>query len=161
LNSATAKLHGALKLSFPFALQLAQFSTKNNKNNMKKLMMICGLMLGIAGFANAQQGGGQGRMMMKPEERVKQLDEKLKLSDDQKTKLTTVFTEQAETMKKMREEMQGGDRDAMREKMQKMRTDNDAKVTAVLTDDQKKTYEAWQKEQRAEMEKRRQGGGNN
>lgn len=123
--------------------------------------MICGLMLGIAGFANAQQGGGQGRMTMKPEERVKQLDEKLKLSDDQKTKLTTVFTEQAETMKKMREEMQGGDRDAMREKMQKMRADNDAKVTAVLTDDQKKTYETWQKEQRAEMEKRRQGGGNN
>ncbi|MNK29962.1 hypothetical protein D3C87_483680 [compost metagenome] len=128
---------------------------------MKKLLMICGLMLGIAGFANAQQGGGQGRMMMKPEERVKQLDEKLKLSDDQKTKLTTVFTEQAEAMKKFREEMQGGDRDAMREKMQKMRAENDAKVTAVLTDDQKKTYEAWQKEQRAEMEKRRQGGGNN
>lgn len=127
--------------------------------------MICGLMLGIAGFANAQQGGGQGggqgRMMMKPEDRVKQLDEKLKLSDDQKTKLTAVFTEQVEAMKKFREEMQGGDRDAMREKMQKMRADNDAKVTAVLTDDQKKTYEAWQKEQRAEMEKRRQGGGNN
>jgi len=125
--------------------------------------MICGLMLGIAGFAQAQQGGGQGRggMMMKPEERVKQLDEKLKLSDDQKTKLTTVFTEQAEAMKKMREEMQGADRDAMREKMQKFRSDNDTKVSAVLTDDQKKTYEAWQKEQRAEMQKRMQGGGNN
>jgi len=129
---------------------------------MKKLMMICGLMLGIAGFANAQQqGGGQGRMMMKPEDRVKQLDEKLKLSDDQKTKLTAVYTEQAETMKKMREEMKDGDRDAMREKMQKMRADTDAKVTAVLTDDQKKTYQDWQKEQ---MEKRKQGGqggGNN
>ena len=125
--------------------------------------MICGLMLGIAGFAQAQQGVGQGRggMMMKPEERVKQLDEKLKLSDDQKTKLTTVFTEQAEAMKKMREEMQGADRDAMREKMQKFRADNDTKVSAVLTDDQKKTYEAWQKEQRAEMQKRMQGGGNN
>jgi hypothetical protein len=134
---------------------------------MKKLMMICGLILGIAGFANAQQQGGgrgQGRMMMKPEDRVKQLDEKLKLSDDQKTKLTAVFTEQAESMKKMRDEMQNGDRDAMREKMQKMRADNDAKVTAVLTEDQKKTYEAWQKEQRAEMQKRMQGGqggGNN
>ncbi|NTE00594.1 hypothetical protein G6M26_23885 [Agrobacterium tumefaciens] len=129
---------------------------------MKKLLMICGLMLGIAGFAQAQQGGGQGRggMMMKPEERVRQLDEKLKLSDDQKTKLTTVFTEQAEAMKKMREEMQGADRDAMREKMQKFRADNDTKVSAVLTDDQKKTYEAWQKEQRAEMQKRMQGGNN-
>lgn len=124
--------------------------------------MICGLMLGIAGFTQAQQGGGQGRggMMMKPEERVKQLDEKLKLSDDQKTKLTTVFTEQAEAMKKMREDMQGADRDAMREKMQKFRADNDTKVSAVLTDDQKKTYEAWQKEQRAEMQKRMQGGSN-
>jgi len=151
-------------LNFHFLLHSNKLNLdqKQQKNNMKKLMMICGLMLGIAGFANAQQGGGQGRMMMKPEERVKLLDEKLKLSDDQKTKLTTVFTEQAETMKKMREEMQGGgDRDAMREKIQKMRADNDAKVIAVLTDDQKKTYEAWQKEQRAEMEKRRQGGGNN
>jgi TolA-binding protein len=126
---------------------------------MKKLLMICGLMLGIAGFAQAQQGGGRG-MMMKPEERVKLLDEKLKLSDDQKTKLTTVFTEQAEDMKKMREEMQGADRDAMREKMQKFRTENDTKVSAVLNDDQKKTYEAWQKEQRAEMQKRMQGGSN-
>jgi len=127
---------------------------------MKKLLMICGLMLGIAGFAQAQQGGGRG-MMMKPEERVKQLDEKLKLSDDQKTKLVAVFTEQAESMKKMREEMQGGDRDAMREKIQKFRADGDAKVSAVLNDDQKKTYEVWQKEQRAEMQKRMQGGGSN
>jgi len=127
---------------------------------MKKLMMICGLMLGIAGFAQAQQGGGRG-MMMKPEERVKQLDEKLKLSDDQKTKLTSVFTEQAESMKKMREEMQGGDRDAMREKIQKFRADGDAKVSGVLNDEQKKTYEAWQKEQRAEMQKRMQGGSSN
>lgn len=125
-------------------------------------MMICGLMLGIAGFANAQQGqggGGRGGMMMKPEDRVKQLDGKLKLSDEQKTKLTAVFTEQQESMKKMRDEMQGGDRDAMREKMQKMRADNDAKVSAVLTEDQKKTYETWQKEEREAMQKRMQGGG--
>ncbi len=127
---------------------------------MKKLMMICGLMLGIAGFAQAQQGGGRG-MMMKPEERVKQLDEKLKLSDDQKTKLTAVFTEQSEAMKKMREEAQGGDREAMREKIKKFRAENDVKVAAVLNDEQKKTYEAWQKEQRAEMQKRMQGGSSN
>jgi len=134
---------------------------------MKKLMMICALLFSVITYANAQQqGGGPGRggMMMKPEDRVKQLDEKLKLSDDQKTKLTVVFTEQAEAMKKMRDEMQGGDRDAMREKMQKMRTDNDVKVNAVLTEDQKKAYKTWQDEQRAEMQKRmqdRQGGGNN
>ena len=61
----------------------------------------------------------------------------------------------------MREEMQGGDRDAMREKIQKFRADGDAKVSAVLNEEQKKTYEAWQKEQRAEMQKRMQGGNGN
>ncbi|MCX2575464.1 hypothetical protein [Pedobacter sandarakinus] len=133
---------------------------------MKKLMMICALLFSVVTFANAQQGGGPGRggMMMKPEDRVKQMDEKLKLSDDQKTKLTAVFTEQADAMKKMREENQGGDRDAMREKMQKFRTDGETKISALLTEDQKKMYKTWQDEQRAEMQKRmqeRQGGGNN
>jgi len=65
-------------------------------------------------------------------------------------------------MKKMREEAQGGDRDAMREKMQKFRADGDVKVNAVLTEDQKKLYKTWQDEQRAEMQKRMQErGGNN
>lgn len=135
---------------------------------MKKLMMICGLLFGMVAFAQAQpgqgrQGGGPGgRMGMNPEARVKQLDEKLKLSDDQKTKLTAIFTEQADAQKKMREEAQGGgDRQAMMEKMQKMRTELETKVSGVLTDDQKKTYKAMLDEQKAEMEKRmkeRQGG---
>ena len=129
---------------------------------MKKLMMICALLFSVVTYANAQQGGGRGGMMMKPEDRVKQLDEKLKLNDEQKTKLTAVFTEQAESMKKMREEAQGGDRDAMREKMQKFRAEGDLKVNAVLTEDQKKLYKTWQDEQRAEMQKRMQErGGNN
>jgi len=125
-------------------------------------MMICALLFSVITYANAQQGGGRGGMMMKPEDRVKQLDEKLKLSDEQKTKLNTLFTEQAEAMKKMREEGQSGDRDAMREKMMKFRAENDTKVNALLTEDQKKTYKTWQEEQRAEMQKRMENrGGNN
>ncbi|MDQ8003262.1 MAG: Spy/CpxP family protein refolding chaperone [Pedobacter sp.] len=132
---------------------------------MKKLMMIYGLLFGMVAFAQAQpgqgrQGGGPGgRMMMSPENRVKQLDEKLKLSDDQKTKLTTIFTEQADAQKKMREERSeaqagGGDRQAMMEKMQKMRAELETKVNGVLNDEQKKTYKAMLDEQKAEMEKR-------
>lgn len=117
---------------------------------MKKLMMICGLLFGMVAFAQAQQG----RMGMNPEERVKQLDEKLKLSDEQKTKLTAIFTEQADAQKKMREENQGGDRQAMMEKMQKSRAELETKVTAVLNDEQKKTYKAMLDEQKAEMDKR-------
>jgi protein CpxP len=139
--------------------------------NMKKVLIICGLLFSVVTFANAQQGGqggqgGQRRGPMAPEDRVKQLDEKVKLTDDQKTKATAVYTEAAATQKKMREEMQGGgggDMTAMREKMQKMQADVDAKVTALLTEDQKKTYKAWQDEMKAAREKamkeRQQGGG--
>lgn len=131
---------------------------------MKKLVMICGLLFSVVTFAQAQQGG-QRRMMATPEERVKQLDEKVKLTDDQKTKATAVYTEALEAQKKMREEMQGGggDRQAMMEKMQKMTAETDSKINAFLTEDQKKAYKAWQDEVKAAREKmmkeRQQGGG--
>ncbi len=126
---------------------------------MKKLMMICGLLFGMVTFAQAQQpgsrqaGGPSGRMMS-PEAKVKQLDEKLKLSDEQKTKITTLFTEQAEAQKKMREESQTGDRAVVREKMQALRADNEKKLNAILSADQQTAYKAFQEEQRAAMEKR-------
>ena len=134
---------------------------------MKKLVMICGLLFSVVTFAQAQQGGqGAGRRMAaSPEDRVKQLDEKVKLTDDQKTKATAVYTEAAEGMKKMREEMQGGggDRQAMMEKMQKMNAETDSKINAFLTEDQKKAYKTWQDEVKAAREKmmkeRQQGGG--
>lgn len=134
---------------------------------MKKLVMICGLLFSVVTFAQAQQGGQGGgrRMAASPEDRVKQLDEKVKLTDDQKTKATAVYTEAAEGMKKMREEMQGGggDRQAMMEKMQKMNAETDSKINAFLTEDQKKAYKTWQDEVKAAREKmmkeRQQGGG--
>lgn len=130
---------------------------------MKKLVIICGLLFCVATFANAQQGG-QRRSQANPEERVKQLDGKVKLTDDQKTKATAVYTAQADEMKKMREEMQtgGGDMTAMREKMTKMNADLDAKITAVLTAEQKTAYKTWQDEVKAAREKamkERQAGG--
>ena len=133
---------------------------------MKKLLMICGLLFATVAFANAQQGGGRpggGRMMAAPEERVKQLDEKVKLTDDQKTKATAVYTAAADEMKKMREEMQGGgDRQAMMEKMQKMNAETDTKLNAIFTADQKTAYKVWQDKVKTDREKtmkERQGGG--
>lgn len=134
---------------------------------MKKLVLSLVLVAGLAFAANAQQGGGQGgqrRAQATPEERVKQLDEKVKLTDDQKTKATAVYMAAAEDMKKMREEMQGGggDMSAMREKMMKMNSDNEAKITAILTDSQKTAYKTWQDEVKAareKMMKERQAGG--
>lgn len=130
---------------------------------MKKLLIICGLVLGAAVFANAQQQGGRGMgnrigVMMKPEDRVKQMDEKLKLSDDQKAKLTTLFTEQADAVKKAREDAKAnaGEKRADMETMKKLREENEAKMNAILTADQQKAYKAMQDEQRAKMRERMQ-----
>lgn len=134
---------------------------------MKKLVMICALIFGVVVFANAQQpGGGRpgGRMQVTPEERVEQLDAKVKLTDEQKAKAQVVYTEAVQSLKKMREEMMsgGGDREAMMEKMQKMNADVDVKVNALLNDDQKKVYKAWQDQVKADREKmmRERTGGN-
>lgn len=132
---------------------------------MKKLLMLCGLLFSVVTFASAQQGGGQGgrRMPMSAEDRVKQLDEKVKLTDDQKTKLTAVYTAAMEEQKKAREEG-GDDRQAMMAKFQKLQAETDTKINALLNDDQKKAYKTWQddmKAQREKMAKERQQGGNN
>lgn len=132
---------------------------------MKKLMMICMLVFATAAFAQAQQGGG--RMGGTPEERAKrnvdQLNEKVKLTDDQKTKVTALYLEQGTKMAKVFESMQdGGDREKMRAEMTKANEETNTKISALLNDEQKKAFTAWQTERAEAMKKRmaeRQNGG--
>jgi len=127
---------------------------------MKKLMMICALLFSVITYANAQQGGG--RMGGTPEERAKrntdQLAEKLKLTEDQKTKVLAVYTAQNAEMAKAREGA-GGDMSGMREKMTKMTAETNTKIEAILTDEQKPIFKAWLDERKKAMEARQNGGG--
>jgi protein CpxP len=132
---------------------------------MKKVLMICGLLFSVVTFANAQEGQGQrqgGRGMGTPEERAKrqteQLAEKLKLTDDQKAKVSVIYTEQAASMSKVREEAKG-DRAVMMAAMAKANEATDAKVTALLNEDQKKAFATWQEERKEMMKKRMEGRG--
>jgi protein CpxP len=124
---------------------------------MKKLMMICALLFSVITYASAQQAGG--RMGGTPEERAKrntdQLAEKLKLTEDQKTKVLAIYTEQNAAMAKAREAGEGMDR----EKMTKMMTDTNTKVEALLNDEQKTAFKAYLEERRKQMEARQNGGG--
>ncbi len=121
---------------------------------MKKVMMICAFFIALTGYVKAQQGGGGS-----PEERTKKtieaLTEKLKLTADQKTKITTIFEDQTKATLKARDEA-GSDRDAMREKFLAIRKATDEKVNAVLTDEQKVAYKTWQEENQRQG---RGGGG--
>ena len=134
---------------------------------MRKLMMICGLLFGMTTFSQAQQNGkpadGAGRQGMNPEAKVKQFDEKLKLSDDQKAKLTDIFTAQAEMHKKQREAGKSTeDKQTRMENMQKQRVELETKISDVLNNDQKVKYTDWMVAQKAErqnkMEKRKAAG---
>ena len=121
---------------------------------MKKLFIICGLLFSVITFAQAQ--GGK-RMMGTPEERAArmttQLTEKLSLTADQQTRVKAIFLDQSTQMSKAREEA-GDDRKAMRTKMMTMMQENNDKINALLNDDQKKTFAAYQEERKANMRNR-------
>ena len=129
---------------------------------MKKLLMICGLLFSVITFANAQDG--QGRRGGTPEERAKRqtetLAEKLKLSDDQKAKVSAIYLEQGAKMRKMRDSL-GDDRTAWRGVMVKANEQADAKITAVLNDEQKKAFAVWVAERKEAMKKRQEANGGN
>lgn len=126
---------------------------------MKKLLMICGLVFSVITFANAQDG--QGRRGGTPEERAKaqteRLAEKLKLTDDQKAKVNAIYLEQGPKMRKLRDSI-GDDRTAWRGVMLKANEQSEAKISALLTEDQKKAFATWQEERKEAMKKRAQEG---
>lgn len=121
---------------------------------MKKLLMICGLLFSVITFAHAQDGG---RQKMTPAERAQRsvdgLSKKLNLNEDQKTKATAIFLDQANAMEKARADG-NTDKDARRAAMMKLSEDTDAKIGAILTADQKKDYETYKAERKERMNNR-------
>ena len=113
---------------------------------MKKMMMICLFVLGIAAVSHAQ-----GRQRMSPEDRAKALKEQYKLTDDQTTKITAIYQAQAKSMDSLRNA--GGD---MRSQMRPMMQATNDKVKAVLTAEQ---AAAWQKQMDERQAQRQNGGG--
>ena len=85
------------------------------------------------------QGGGMGRMT--PEARVAAIDKAVTLTDDQKTKITAIYTEDQKKMMDMRNS--GDDMQTLMPKIQAMRAEENTKIKALLTDDQKPKFDAY------------------
>jgi len=96
-------------------------------------------------------GLAQGRMRMTPEQRTDTLAVKLSLTDSQKVSVLAVY-KTADTVRQKSFQEHQGDRDAMRTAMESSRTQTDAKLKAILTEDQYKKYQTL-------MEQMRSGGG--
>ncbi len=118
---------------------------------MKKFLLMCCFLMGIAAVSHAQGGG----MRKSPEERAKDLQTQLKLTDDQTAKVTAVYKEQAVKMDSVRTAA-NGDRDAMRSAMMPMRKATNDKVKAILTPEQVTAFDKIQKDM---MDRMKQGGG--
>jgi protein CpxP len=112
---------------------------------MKKIMLICLFLVGISAVSRAQ-----GRQRMTTADRVKQMKESLKLTDDQASKLTVIYDAQNKTMDSLR--TAGADRSTFMPMMQA----TNAKVKSVLTEEQ---AAAWQKAQDEQRARRQNGGG--
>src|ERR1700761_5784157 len=95
---------------------------------MKKLLMVCCIVLGVSTLCRAQGGGG--RPQMKPEDRAANLKTAVALTDDQTAKVTAIYQAQAASMDSLQKA--GGDRQAMRPIMMS----SNAKIKALLTADQ-------------------------
>ncbi|HEY6901527.1 MAG TPA: hypothetical protein VI233_12825, partial [Puia sp.] len=76
---------------------------------------------------------------------------------DQVTQLRPILVNQAMTMDSLRTHSSGNRRSAMSERREIVQ-DTDSKISALLTDDQKKLYQQWKDEQRQKLMNRRRGG---
>ena len=90
----------------------------------------------------AQGGGGGGRgMMMTSDQRVSAVDKAVTLTDDQKIKIKAIY--EADMKKMMDLRNSGEDRSTMMPKMMAIRTDENAQIKALLTDEQKPKFDAY------------------
>jgi protein CpxP len=121
---------------------------------MKKFLFMCCFLVGITAISRAQ-GGGQRRS---PEERAKQLQTQLSLTDDQTAKVTAIFTAQNAKRDSIRT-ASNGDRDAMMSAMRPLMQATNDKIKAILTPDQATAYQKIMDEQRARMQQGGGGGG--
>ncbi len=131
------------------------------KNTIRLFVAAAALAIAVPAYAQGGGGGGGGGMQMSPAERmVRQKDMLFKditLTAAQSAKIDTVMLEAG---KKQQEAMMaarsgGGDMAAMRESMQKMNTERNDALKAVLTsDEQKKKFD----ENVAAMPQGRRGG---
>jgi protein CpxP len=115
---------------------------------------MCCFLLGITAVSRAQ-GGGQ---RMSPEDRAKNLQTQLKLTDDQTAKVTAIYKTQATKRDSIRTAA-NGDRDAMRAAMMPLMQSTNAQIKALLTADQAAAYQKMQDENRARMQQGGGGGG--
>jgi protein CpxP len=105
-----------------------------------------------AGQAPSEQGGKghgygheHGRGMPTVDEQVQHMTQKLNLTSDQQSQVKSILENERQQMEALHNDTSTAEQDK-RQKFQTMRQENSTKIRDVLNDDQKKKYDAMQKE---------------
>ena len=133
-------------------------------------VVLCGAMLAVLPAMAQQdappppsqgqmQGGPHGRGgMMNPDQHAAHLQKALGLSDDQTAQVKTIFTDEQTKFEALRSNTSLS-REDRHTQMEALRQDEDTKVQAVLTADQKTKYAALQAQMRDRRGNQQNGNG--
>lgn len=128
---------------------------------MKKILFVVALcvFVGLQSFAqnpNAPKRTAEERANIF----VKNMGKEMTLSEEQSSKIKTIQLETFKKVDEIREKGMDGDKKAMRQEVKAANDAAEASIKALLTDEQKTKFDAWQEKKKEEM-KNRQAGGNN
>ena len=147
-----------MKLLIHTVNKQSKMEDRMNKHFFSEIAFAIIATLFLISISNAQPPMGdrppKDGPMMSPDKMIKDLKEKLNLTDEQITKIEKLFEAQKEEMHAQMEQSEN-DREAMHAKMEKKQKEMDEKISSVLTADQKKKFVAMQKERREKFDKRR------
>jgi Spy/CpxP family protein refolding chaperone len=118
------------------------------KNTLRMIAVAAALAVSVPAYAQGGGGGGgRGGMQGTPAERMarqkEQLFKDITLTATQSAKIDTVMMQAGEKQQEMMQAARsgGGDMATMRESMQKMNTERNDALKAILTDEQKKKFD--------------------
>ena len=109
----------------------------------------------------AMQSGGMhhGGGMMSSDQQLAHMTKKLKLTSDQQSQIKPILDDRQQQMMALHQDSSMSRQDKMA-KMKSIHDDSNAKIEAILTDQQKPQFEAMQaKQQQKMMMHKQQGGG--
>lgn len=109
------------------------------------LLLACGIALPLCA-----QGPGGPPAPPSPEQQLQRLDEKLALTDDQKTQVLQILTERSDAMKTLMEDQSASMPDKFSE-MIKLRDASNSRIRELLNPDQQATFDKMVAEEAARM----------
>jgi periplasmic protein CpxP/Spy len=90
-----------------------------------------------------------------PQHQLQVLTKRLNLTDDQQKQILPILTDRQQQMESIRNDSSLSQKDRIA-KMRSVREESDSKIKAVLTDDQKQTFDQMQQQMRERAHERRE-----